>query len=134
MNHQCRTVLAIDSDALSSRELADILKLQPDERWDKGTTYHIRGKEKLNRFSRWSMVEIVSEIHELCEAMERLRDRIEPIRSNFSSLPAGTTIGLTVMITTTQTVFGLGLNADQLRYWASLGATVDVSVAVSQKV
>src|SRR5262245_3877400 len=130
MDHVFKIVLSIDSDGTPSQDLEAILGLQPDEYWDTGSAYFIGGKEKRNRFNRWAIIEGVNELYELCEGLSRIRTRVETIRSGFASLPADAVIALNVFITTEQSVLGIGMDAEQLRYWASLGAGIHVSLVV----
>lgn len=130
MPHRFEVSLVVNSDAVASAELWKILGLPPDEHWEKGSLFVMAGKERRHRFNRWSIAESVGDLAEMNGAIERLIQRLTPIRDRFGGLPAGTRIGFTVIVTTPQDVLGIGLTAEQVAFLASIGADVDLSIVV----
>jgi Domain of unknown function (DUF4279) len=125
--------LAVDSDDLSKERLATILNLSPDEGWDRGSPYVVADKIRLNGFSRWCIVERADTIDIFSNAVDRLIQRVEAIRSYVALLPPNTRVAFSSCISTPDTVFGLGLSVEQVQFLASLGASVDMSFAISTR-
>lgn len=124
--------LAVESDDHSSADLDTLIGLDGDERWDRGSTYKVGGKEKSNKFSRWAIAEYAAEgeFHDLL--VERLVKRARPFEQRFRQLPKGVRLVFSVYRTGTDTVFGFGLAVPQLQFLASIGAEVDLSFVVCE--
>ena len=130
MEPKVRIYLVVNHEAVTSGELARILGLAPDESWDKGSPFYRGDKERHRRYNRWSVVELIDDLTEMQGAVDRLASRVNPIRKNFACLPLGSRIGFTLELTTEQLVFGIALTREQIRFWASIGADVDMSIVV----
>lgn len=126
-----KVVLAVNSDSLSIGELEALLRMEPDESWNKGDPFTIAGRRKINRFSRWSIAESVDTLQEIPDALKKLRHRTDAIGSNIVELAGRSDILLQFFITTEETAFDLSFDIDQLRYWTALGAGLDSSIAVT---
>ena len=124
--------LVLHHDTVPSKEFTSAIGLAPDESWDSGSRFVYLGKEKQRRSTRWAISEEVGSADDVSESIDRLMSRFpDPeTRHVFALLPEGTSIGIVVAITTSDTIIGLGVNERQLQLFASIGAYLDVSIAV----
>lgn len=124
--------LMVDHPRLRSKELENILKLAPDEHWDYGQRYRPTpsSSEQRYQFSRWALRTKAASPDELDGAIRTLAQRIERIEGQFGLLPGDATVTLTLFVTETNTVIGMGIDADVIKLLARINAGVEVSLVV----
>lgn len=124
--------LMVDHPRLRSDELEDILKLAPDEHWDHGQRYRPTpsSPEQRYQFSRWALRAEAASLDELDSAIRRLAQRIEAIEGQFRLLPVDATVSLTLFVTETNTVIGMGIDAEAIKFLARINAGIEVSLVL----
>lgn len=122
-------MLCVEHARVSSAELTEALGVSPDQAWDAGATFLIRDQTKQHRNSRWSLLQRAEAMDGVCEAVDRLMKRVLVLKSNFGSLPQGSSISLEMALTTREALFAISFSNEQSRLLESLGASMDLSVA-----
>ena len=122
--------LMVDHPHLKSVELEKILTLPADEHWDVGDVVP-KWPERRYQFSRWAFCEVANSLDELPDVMKVLTERIRGIEQNFHLLPSNSKIGLTLFVTETDTVIGMGIDADSIKMLARINAGIEVSIVVT---
>jgi hypothetical protein len=124
--------LMVDHPQLPSAHLASVLSLPADEGWDVGQSYRPSrsAPEQQYQFSRWALRETVTSLDELSVALAALAQRVQAIEHTFQHLPAGTTVSLTLFVTETDTVMGMGIAADVVALLARIRAGIEISLVV----
>lgn len=127
--------LMVDHPHISSSELAKLLTLPPDEHWDVGQRYRPTpdSSEQRYQFSRWALRETASSLDELATAIRALTHRIYGIEPKFHSLPSDSTVSLTLFVTETDTVIGMGIDQKTIGLLARIKAGIEVSLVVEQQ-
>ncbi|HMN33916.1 MAG TPA: hypothetical protein PKE36_00675, partial [Chiayiivirga sp.] len=69
----------------------------------------------------------------LSEGFSRFPGRIQGIEQRFLLLPADTNVSLTLFITETDTVIGMGIEGDAIRLLARINASIEISLVVTQR-
>lgn len=132
---ELRVQVAVIHPHASLEEIQRALAHPGDEGWSVGDPWNCGSKDtkiKHARFSLWALSEHAGSLEGMDDAISRLRSRMGPIEARVTQLPAGSSICLRVFLNHDNGVFGLGWDADTVRWVASLGASIDVSVAVYQ--
>ncbi len=119
----------VDHPTLLSADLERLLKLSPDEYWDVGQVVP-RWSERCYQFSRWALREHAGSLDELAEVVQVLAHRIQGIEQNFHLLPKDSTVSLTLFVTETDTVIGMGINAEVIKLLARIEAGVEISLVI----
>lgn len=117
----------VDSTQHSLPELIELLGMQADEGWSKGDSYLLVGKPRIYSFSRWQLNEFCNEVSWFEETSNQLVERLRPLLPNFLSLPAEVRKSLSAEITTSRTLFGLGISKETIHFLAQTGAEIDTS-------
>jgi hypothetical protein len=125
--------LTVDHPLLPLAHLASILALPADEGWDVGQIYRPsrRSPEQRYQFSRWALRELAASLDELPAALEALIRRVQPLEHAFHRLPAGTTVSMTLFVTETHTVVGMGISADTISLLARIRAGIEISLVLT---
>jgi hypothetical protein len=124
----------VDHPKLPSRELESFLALPADEAWDVGQPYRPSRSlpEQHYQFSRWAIRAVAASLEGLPEAIRELTNRIQGVEQRFLLLPSATTVSLTLFVTETDTVIGMGINAEAIRLLARINAGIEISLVVTQ--
>lgn len=125
--------LMVDHPQLQSAELAALLALPADETWDIGQAYKPspNSPEQRYQFSRWAIRAAGSSLDELPGVIRELASRVQGVEQRFRLLPSDTTVSLTLFVTETDTVIGMGLNAETIKLLARINAGLEVSLVVT---
>ncbi|MDR1463566.1 MAG: DUF4279 domain-containing protein [Azoarcus sp.] len=121
--------LMVDHPQLQSAELEKLLTLPADEHWDVGDV--VPGSKRRYQFSRWALRTVANSLDELSDAIQVLTQRIRGIEQKFDLLPNGSTVGLTLFVTETNTVIGMGIDAEAIKLLARINAGIEVSLVVT---
>lgn len=126
--------LMVDHPRLLSAELARLLNLSADEAWDAGQMYRPapNASEQPYKFSRWAIRAVAGSLDELPELIRKLAERIRGEEQRFRLLPSDTHVSLTLFVTETDTVIGMGLEADVIKMLARINARLEVSMVVTE--
>jgi len=124
----------VDHPQLQSAELAKLLTFPADESWDVGQTYKPspNSPEQRYQFSRWAIRAVGTSLDGLSEAIRELASRIRGVEQRFLLLPSDTTVSLTLFVTETDTVIGMGIDAEAIKLLARINAGLEVSLVVTQ--
>ncbi|MFN9489636.1 MAG: hypothetical protein ACK59Y_07655 [Betaproteobacteria bacterium] len=124
----------VDHPQLRSVELTNLLTLPADESWDVGQTYRPspNSPEQRYQFSRWAIRAAGASLDGLTDAIRELANRIQGVEQKFLLLPTGTTVSLTLFVTETDTVIGMGIEAEVVKLLARINAGIEVSLVVTQ--
>lgn len=127
--------LMVDHPQLQSGQLAQILALPADVQWDVGQTYRPTptSSEQIYRFSRWSIRATANSLDQLADTIQELAHRIRGIEGNFRKLPSDSTVSLTLFVTETDTVIGMGIDAPAISLLARINAGLEVSLVVTHR-
>jgi hypothetical protein len=125
-------LLTVDHPNLPYRELERLIALVADEAWNVGQTYKPspRAAEQQYQFSRWAIRAYASSLKGLPEGIRTLADRIRSVESKLSLLPREATVTLTILTTETDTVIGMGINAEIIGLLARIHAGIEISLIV----
>lgn len=123
----------VDHPQLRSAELANLLTLAADEHWDVGQSYRPSrsSPEQHYQFSRWALREAANSLDELADAIRALTKRIQGIEEKFQLLPSDSTVSLTLFVTETDTVIGMGIDAAVIKLLARINGGIEVSLVVT---
>jgi hypothetical protein len=126
--------LSVDHDKLSAVELSELLGELPDQSWNVGQRYNPGGNavEQKYRFSRWAISVIASSLDDLDNAILELTARVERIERKFGMLPNDARVNLTLFITETNTVIGMGIDNRFVALLGRIGAGFEVSLLFAQ--
>ncbi len=126
--------LMVDHPQLQSAELARLITLPADETWDVGQPYKPSptSLEQRYQFSRWAIRAIATSLDGLPEAIRELARRVQGVEQRFLLLPSDTTVSLTLFVTETDTVMGMGIDADAIKLLARINAGLEISLVVTQ--
>jgi hypothetical protein len=130
MKHGVTVSIGVQSLETPSAQLTDFLGLQPDESWDAGSPTLIAGNVHSRRYNDWCLVERVASLEDASDAVDRVICRVRPIRDRLRQLPRGSETYLLVTVTTSDSVFGFGLSAEQVQFCESIGAALEMSFVV----
>jgi Domain of unknown function (DUF4279) len=125
--------LMVDHPTLTAVELISILKLSADQCWDVGQHYKPSPytPEQRYTFSRWAIQTTVETLDNLAEAIDDLLQRIQGVEKNFLLLPHDSTVSLTLFVTETDSVIGMGLDAKVIDLLARINAGIEISLVVT---
>jgi hypothetical protein len=125
--------LMVDHPRLQSAELEKLLTLPPDKHWDVGQRYKPwpSAGEQCYQFSRWALRELANSLDDLPETIAKLTQRILPIEEKFHLLPDDTNVALTLFVTETNTVFGIGIAPETIQLLARINAGIEMSLVVA---
>jgi hypothetical protein len=125
--------LMVDHPRLRSVELERLLTLPADEHWDVGQKYRPspRSSEQRYQFSRWALRAVANSLDDLTDVMQVLIQRIRGIEQKFHLLPDDSRVGLTLFITETDTVIGMGIDVETIKLLARINAGIEVSLVVA---
>jgi len=125
--------LMVDHPQLQSAELEKLLTLPADEHWDVGQSYRPtpNSPEQRYQFSRWALRAVANSLDELADVMQVLTQRIRGIEQKFHLLPSDSTVSLTLFVTETDTVIGMGIDAEAIKLLARINAGIEVSLVVT---
>ena len=126
--------LMVDHPQLQSRELEILLMLSADETWDAGQAYKPsrNSPEQHYQFSRWAIRAVAASLEDLPETIRTLINRVQGVEQRFLLLPSDTSVSLTLFVTETDTVIGMGVDAETIRLLARINAGIEVSLVVTQ--
>lgn len=125
--------LMVDHPQLLSTELEKLLTLPADEHWDAGQSYRPspNSPEQRYQFSRWALRSVATSLDELADVIRMLTERIRGIEQKFHLLPNDATVSLTLFVTETDTVIGMGIDAEVIKLLAQINAGIEVSLVVT---
>jgi len=125
--------LMVDHPRLQSAELEKLLTLPADEYWDVGQTYRPspRSSEQRYQFSRWALRIEANSLDDLTDAVHALLQRIRGIEQKFHLLPDDSKVGLTLFVTETDTVIGMGIDTEAIKLLARINAGIEISLVVT---
>lgn len=126
--------LMVDHPKLQSCELESLLMLPADETWNVGQTYKPshNSSEQRYQFSRWAIRAVAASLEQLPEAIRELTSRIQGMEQRFLLLPSDTIVSLTLFVTETDTVIGMGIDVEVIRLLARINAGIEISLVVTQ--
>lgn len=122
----------VDHSSLSVAELESLLALSADESWEIGQRYRPgpSASEHQYQFSRWAIREVTSSLDELPKAIKSLTNRISAIEEKLLLLPSDARVSLTLFVNETNTVIGMGLEAETIKLLAKLNADFEMSLLI----
>lgn len=122
----------VDHPQLMSDELESLLMMPADERWNVGQRYKPSPSsiEQIYKFSRWSIYETALSLDEMDNSVRLLTDRIQSIEKNFNLLPETSTVSLTLFITDSETVLGIGIDPRTVNLLARIKAGLEISLII----
>jgi len=122
----------VDHPRLQSAELERLLTLPADEYWDVGQSYRPspNSPEQHYQFSRWALRAVSSSLDELADVIRVLTHRIQGIEQKFHLLPNDSTVSLTLFVTETDTVIGMGIDTEVIKLLAQINAVIEISLVV----
>jgi hypothetical protein len=125
--------LMVDHPQLRSAELEALLTLPADEHWDVGQSYRPSpsSREQHYQFSRWALSVVANSLDDLVDVMQVLTERIRGIEQKFHLLPKDSTVSLTLFVTETDTVIGMGIDAESMKLLARINANIEVSLVIA---
>ena len=125
--------LMVDHPQIQSAELEKLLTLPADLRWDVGQCYKpsLSAPEQHYQFSRWALRAVADSIDELPNVIRVLAQRIQGIQRKFHLLPNGSTVTLTLFVTESDTVIGMGVDAEVIKLLARINAGIEISLVVT---
>lgn len=125
--------LMVDHHQLKSADLEKLLMMASDECWDVGQSYipSPGASEQRYRFSRWALRSEGNSIDDMADVMQILTQRISLIERNFHLLPKDSKVSLTLFVTETDTVIGMGLSAEVIKLLARINAGIEVSLIIT---
>lgn len=126
--------IIVDHSSLSVAELENLLALSADESWEVGQPYRPSpsAREQQYQFSRWAIREITSSLDELPKAIYSLTNRIRSIEERFILLPSDARVSLTLFVNETDTVIGMGIEAETIKLLAKLNADFEMSMLIKR--
>jgi len=124
----------VDHPSLLADDLERLLNLPADERWDVGQRYRPsrNAGEQIYQFSRWAIREKAASLDELPKAISNLMRRIRSVEQKFDLLPTDARTNLTLFVTETDTVIGLGVDNEVIKLLARINAGFEMSLLVAQ--
>lgn len=134
-NRSLRVQISVFHPSATLDQIRQVLGHAGDEGWSVGDPYTYTPKSTRIRrttFTAWTLTVKADSLYDMEQAMLDLRARMAPIEPRLPQLPAGSSVSLTVLLDHDNDVLGLGWDADTVRWLASLGAYIDVSLVVSQ--
>lgn len=124
--------IIVDHSNLLVAELESLLTLSADESWEVGQYYKPApsASEQQRKFSRWAIREITSSLDDLPKAINSLTNRISAMEEKFLLLPSDARVSLTLFVNETNTVIGMGLEAETIKLLAKLNADFEMSLLI----
>lgn len=122
--------LMVDSTCALAADLTKIITLPADVFWDSKDSYRPSPNAAVQqyRFSRWAIRETALSLNELPATARLLMSRIQGLESNFLLLPVDSVVSLTIFVTESASVIGMGLDAVLLKSLARLNAGIEISL------